>query len=219
LKKNGFVSSTQIVDDVDSTVDELLALENGGGFAYEKHGIPSLCSTFYVLSALGALTECDSRFNERVKPNQILDFLDNTYSEEEVGGYSSQVGEHPNLIHTRYALQILRFLLHYKFINLETAAQRLHPDKTVKFVNSHLSGNGYGIKPRIAPTVFSTRAAVKIIKIIKIFELNGLFNPKEQYSHEMRKFYASIHKIEKFLQSCRDTMGLTYAGVPFPQKG
>lgn len=216
LEKYGFYEKEDHEYDAETIIKYILdfrSLERNG-FAYDKSGSPTLCATFFGLSTLGRLNVDKERLKEELDIDGIADFIHNSEGNE--GGYSSRSGTLENIVHTRYALQIIRFLVTHDLFTDKAKNDLLSsPEKVVRFVNSHISGDGYGIDFGLAPTLYSTRAAIKSIKLMRLFELYGLFSENWRYNREIRKFHRSIPKMKKFLAACADASGLVYSGIPF----
>jgi len=69
------------------------------------------------------------------------------------------------------------------------------------------------VYPGIAPTVYSTRAAIKILKSLVILEKPGAFSITREYDKERDRHLKRIRNLNDFLERCSDKEG-AYAGIP-----
>ena len=181
-------------------------------FANLQGGPGHLCATYYATRILTFLEQSDEVLRQIVPPTGILKYL-GACKTKDLCAYGEDPGQ-PNLIHTRYALLIMRRLLDRFLVNPGELEPIVEPAaRIVKYVNSCHHDDGYGVMPGVAPTVYSTRAAIKIVKSLKLLENNGVFAATPEYAKGMEEFYRKVEGIRKFLTRCSDEKG-AYAGIP-----
>lgn len=205
----------------DKTVEYLYSkcgkeIDDMTGFANTPYDEPMLCSTYYVLRGARHFLELQEReLNDRIDERsgkRILNFVRQCWIEHD-GGFSCRLdGKRATLIHTRYAILTMLELVNNNILKIEYLVEDLHPNEIPKFVFSCYSNGGFAALPGVQPTVYSTRAALRIIRYLEVLRITKKIETGTDYQKEMRKF--DREKIEMFLRSCYDNQKLGYAGLP-----
>lgn len=186
------------------------------GFADTPYDEPLLCSTFFVLRTIRRILELQSRkLAEVVNRNvgrRIIEFVRNCWVEQD-GGYSCKLNaKRATLIHTRYAILTTLELFSNDIVGAEHVTQFFRPTHVLKFVFSCYLDGGFGTIPGITPTVYSTRAALKIIEYLELLRIRKEVKTDVEYEECMKRF--DDEEIAKFLSSCYDRQKLGFAGLP-----
>ncbi len=182
----------------------------GCGFGYNIGDRPCLSASHYGLRILSFLPR-----NKKDERQRLRDFF---YQNQEVcsiddfikfirfcwnpvdGGFSVRPFEEPDILHTRYALQIFRTLLHNELIN--NLDDWFNASSILSYVLSCINMGGFSIQPGFVPLLSTTRAGVNCIKLLEILRIRGCFTAGHDYFELLRKFENNFRDIPVFIQQC-----------------
>jgi len=186
------------------------------GFANTPYDEPMLCSTYYVVRAIRHFLELQSKglkdLIDEGTGKRILNFVKHCWREQD-GGFTCLLdSKRATLIHTRYAILTIMELVKNGILKSGYLAEDLHPNEIARFLFSCLSHGGFAALPGVQPTVYSTRAAVRIIRNLEVLRITKKIETSKEYEEEMGKF--DRKEVEMFLRSCYDKQKLGYAGLP-----
>jgi hypothetical protein len=179
---------------------------------------PELYNTLYRgLKAAGLIDEeKDKDVFKFLDGKAVIDFIDRNWVEK-MGGYASGASQIPNIVHTRYAISVFRSLLYHRLIDEDQLAAKIKPDRIMNFLNSHWQNGGYSTVSGFTPNLYATRATLHVVKVLRIFELRGIFGPKhrcQDYRKGYEKFFSRLNETDEYLESCHDTRTNSYACFP-----
>lgn len=200
--------------DIDKILKEYGRISDSSfAFANTHDGDSLLCATYYAMRILYYFIP--EKLGEKINNKGILQFIDSCWVEG-IGGYARTAGGNPTLLHTRYALAIMRLLLQTKLVAPGEIREILKPNKILDYVNSCRLGNGFGVASGVSPSIFGTRVATKIIKSLYILEsvMGDAFPRSAQYDEKMEDFYNRKETIKEFIELCHEADTLCFAGFP-----
>jgi prenyltransferase beta subunit len=182
-------------------------------FANTHDGNSLLCATYYAMRILYYFIP--EKLGEKINNRGILKFMDSCWVEG-LGGYARTPGGDPTLLHTRYALGVMRILLRTKLIAPDEIREILKPSRILDYVNSCRRGNGFGIARGVSPSIYGTRVATKIVKSLYLLEsvMGDAFPRSAQYEEKIEDFYIRKETIKEFIELCHEADTLCFAGFP-----
>jgi hypothetical protein len=182
-------------------------------FSNTKYGNGLLCTTFYALKILHYFAR--NEFNSLIDPKGVLRFVDFCWSKD-TGGYSQAPGIKPTLIHTRYALSAMHFLLEKHFVDSSEVRNILNPVAVLDYVITCQARDGFGVARELAPSVLGARLAVKVVKLLYQIEyiMGDKFPRTPEYASKMGLLYQKKDSVKQFIESCKERGTLNYTGFP-----
>lgn len=166
-----------------------------------------------------------AKVREFLRGRNVVDYVKECW-DWSIGGFSGRPdrGE-PDIMHTRDALQLLRTLLSSGAVAVDEVSW-VDPAKVLRFILSSECYGGFGLRHKgrlLVPCLYTTRMAVNSVKLLRIFELRGVFPSSSAYREGLEHFLnTAVPRAHAFVEACR-----VVAGTPqpfshyseFPQEG
>jgi len=195
-------------------------LTNGcGAFRNETSDSPCLSASYYALRTLGHVASPHQEGVSGIrqfflqhptdhKRGAFLDFVRLCWDPRS-GGFSCRPNGEADVLHTRYALQVLRTLLHSKVAEI-TDIEWLNAPAILDYVMACYSQGGFAIKPGHVPVLFTTRSAVNSVKLLELMRTHECIAGGRSYREKRSQFNDIAEQIPHFVQKCNRDGG--YAG-------
>lgn len=123
----------------------------------------------------------------------------------DAGGFrrNPDPAERPNLLHTRYALQLVRFLLSKGFIG-KHEVNWLDPLRVLDFLDNCLFGWWFANSPGTLPSICSERYGLNVLKILYLLALNRTLNVSDTFERRFRQICDRVlSHVEPMVVACQ----------------